>query len=242
MRNGKIVDRREFFWEDLPELMEPDESDETQTPPGASLDDRSPRIVDDSSTIENCNPERSMVGAPQMRQRLRGKRSEGSASQDVSNSDPDLRSLRQNNWRCYQVLGALKQLYIDQQYVPRTILVPVDFDDRETLAALLAERTGHRIEIVGSPAGREIAGRSRRAKCAAVVHTALPRARTFAQSDSGGARRRPHASGAAAAHRVLRHLAYSGRGNRCFAGGMGGRQDEQVSLSQIQGDDGTWRG
>jgi excinuclease ABC subunit C len=37
----------------------------------------------------------------------------------------------------------LKQLYIDQQYVPRTILVPVDFDDRETLAALLSERTGH---------------------------------------------------------------------------------------------------
>ncbi len=41
----------------------------------------------------------------------------------------------------------LKQLYIDQQYVPRSILVPVDFDDRETLAALLSERTGHRIEL-----------------------------------------------------------------------------------------------
>ena len=41
----------------------------------------------------------------------------------------------------------LKQLYIDQQYVPRSILVPVDFDDREALAALLTERTGHRIEI-----------------------------------------------------------------------------------------------
>src|SRR6202034_4950134 len=41
----------------------------------------------------------------------------------------------------------LKQLYIDQQYVPRSILVPVDFDDRETLAALLSERTGHKIEI-----------------------------------------------------------------------------------------------
>jgi excinuclease ABC subunit C len=41
----------------------------------------------------------------------------------------------------------LKQLYIDQHYVPRTILVPVDFDDRETLAALLTERTGHKIEI-----------------------------------------------------------------------------------------------
>jgi excinuclease ABC subunit C len=41
----------------------------------------------------------------------------------------------------------LKQLYIDQQYVPRSILVPTDFDDREALSALLTERTGHRIEI-----------------------------------------------------------------------------------------------
>jgi excinuclease ABC subunit C len=41
----------------------------------------------------------------------------------------------------------LKQLYIDQRYVPRSILVPADFDDREALAALLTERTGHRIEI-----------------------------------------------------------------------------------------------
>ncbi len=41
----------------------------------------------------------------------------------------------------------LKQLYIDQQYVPRSIYVPVDFADRATLATLLCERTGHKIEI-----------------------------------------------------------------------------------------------
>ncbi len=41
----------------------------------------------------------------------------------------------------------LKQLYIDQHYVPRAILVPADFDDRDTLATLLTERTGHKIEI-----------------------------------------------------------------------------------------------
>ncbi len=46
------------------------------------------------------------------------------------------------------MLGALlKQLYIDQHYVPRSIFVPADFDDREALSALLTERTGHRIEI-----------------------------------------------------------------------------------------------
>jgi excinuclease ABC subunit C len=41
----------------------------------------------------------------------------------------------------------LTQLYLDQPYVPRTILVPCDFPDRETLAALLSERARHRIEI-----------------------------------------------------------------------------------------------
>src|SRR5205814_1274022 len=30
---------------------------------------------------------------------------------------------------------------------PRSILVPVDFDDRETLATLLSERINHRVEI-----------------------------------------------------------------------------------------------
>jgi excinuclease ABC subunit C len=41
----------------------------------------------------------------------------------------------------------LKQLYIDQPYVPRTILIPVDFPDRETLATLLGERAKRRIEL-----------------------------------------------------------------------------------------------
>ena len=93
MRLGKIVDRREFFWEDLPELMEDREQEDSVR--------------------------RSQIGGHD-----RG-------------FDPG------------QVFSALlKQLYIDQQYVPRSILVPVDFDDRESLAALLAERTGRRVELV----------------------------------------------------------------------------------------------
>jgi excinuclease ABC subunit C len=42
----------------------------------------------------------------------------------------------------------LKQLYIDQQYVPRSIFLPVDFSDRATLANLLADQTKHRVEIM----------------------------------------------------------------------------------------------
>jgi excinuclease ABC subunit C len=42
----------------------------------------------------------------------------------------------------------LKQLYIDQQYVPRFIYVPVDFADRESLQDLLSEKREGRAEII----------------------------------------------------------------------------------------------
>jgi excinuclease ABC subunit C len=88
MRSGKIVDRREFFWEDLPELPEPGED-----------------AADSSETRD------AAFHAGQMFSSL------------------------------------LKQLYIDQHYVPRTILVPADFDDRETLADMLSERIDRRVEV-----------------------------------------------------------------------------------------------
>src|ERR1700683_2256381 len=98
MRNGKIVDRREFFWEDLPSMLD--------------------------VTTEQA-------------------RSEETTDQRNEQTESENRVFDAGN-----VFSALlKQLYIDQHYVPRSILVPVDFDDRETLSALLTERTGHRIEI-----------------------------------------------------------------------------------------------
>ena len=105
MRAGKIVDRREFFWDELPEFVEPENEKD------ALKDLSAPGL--DSETWESTN-----MSAPKQQ-------------------DP------------HQVLGALiKQIYIDQQYVPRVILAPVDFDDREALADLLAERTGHRVELI----------------------------------------------------------------------------------------------
>jgi excinuclease ABC subunit C len=41
----------------------------------------------------------------------------------------------------------LKQLYVDQQYVPRFIYIPVDFEDREALAELLSAKSEARIHI-----------------------------------------------------------------------------------------------
>jgi excinuclease ABC subunit C len=99
MRGGKIVDRRDLFWEDLPELLQV-EDDHTENTPEAA------------HHAGAFNP-------------------------------PAFFS------------ALLKQLYIDQQYVPRSILVPVDFADREALCHLLAERTGHRVEIAAPQRGEK---------------------------------------------------------------------------------------
>jgi excinuclease ABC subunit C len=114
VRQGKIVDRREFFWEDLPELLE-------------------------SPAAESDNAEAEVVG-PGFSPDINAPATVGALAPAVDPAEP--------SFCAGQVFAALlKQLYIDQHYVPRSILVPVDFPDRETLATLLTTRAGHRIEI-----------------------------------------------------------------------------------------------
>jgi excinuclease ABC subunit C len=118
VRAGKIVDRREFFWEDLPDLLE------TPTPESAEMEE--PEALYQGTTLV----------VPQMQQNESG----ALAPEGIQSPEPQ--------FHAGPVFSALlKQLYIDQHYVPRSILVPVDFDDREALAALLTERTGHRIDL-----------------------------------------------------------------------------------------------
>lgn len=82
MRGGRVLDRREFFWE--------------EAPVSALLELADGRIEFDPGTM----------------------------------------------------LSALvKQIYLDQQYVPRSIYLPVDFEDRETVEEALSEGIGHRVEI-----------------------------------------------------------------------------------------------
>ncbi len=108
IRNGRIVDRREFFWEDLPEFPE-------------------------------------VQGADASRPEASG------AEGDIHSSAPDAQveaSARVETFAPSIFFSALlKQLYIDQQYVPRNIYVPVDFSDRAPLVELLCEHTGHKVEI-----------------------------------------------------------------------------------------------
>src|SRR6202047_2671131 len=91
MRGGKIVDRREFFWEELPEVPELDSSE--------------------------------------------------------AKSDSGSQSFGEAFDASFFFSALLKQVYIDQQYMPRTVYIPVDFADRDTLKALLTERAQHKVEL-----------------------------------------------------------------------------------------------
>jgi excinuclease ABC subunit C len=102
MRSGKIVDRREMFWEELPELI-------------------------DETGAEEAGEE----------QRL------GASEANVEFSAAAFFS------------SLLKQIYLGNAYVPRTVLVPVDFADRTVLGELLTERTGHRIEVLAPQRGEK---------------------------------------------------------------------------------------
>lgn len=86
MRGGRVIDRREFFWEDLPDFEVVREEHDTvrngfQFEPGAFFS------------------------------------------------------------------ALLKQIYLDQLYVPHTIYVPVDFEEREIMQELLSDK-GRKISIL----------------------------------------------------------------------------------------------
>jgi excinuclease ABC subunit C len=46
------------------------------------------------------------------------------------------------------VTSLLRQLYLESDYLPRMIHVPEDFEDRQLLEEMFAEKSGHRVEIV----------------------------------------------------------------------------------------------
>jgi excinuclease ABC subunit C len=119
MREGKIVDKRDFFWEDLPDLLfgvpEPEQDEVSVEPtPGISLKEQSEPAADSVNAVPQ-------TGEP--------------FSPAVFFS------------------AFLKQLYLDQPYVPRTILVPLEFPDRVALASALSEQSGRKVEILAPQRG-----------------------------------------------------------------------------------------
>ena len=106
-------------------------------------------------------------------------------------------------------------------YVPRSILVPVDFADRDALCHLLASAPGTRRDRRSAARRKALARRPRRPEREAKLRPALPRAAAHPEGDPGVAAGHPHASRAAPPHRVLRHLAHPGRGDGRLHGGVG---------------------
>ncbi|HEV2352046.1 MAG TPA: excinuclease ABC subunit UvrC [Terriglobia bacterium] len=81
----------------------------------------------------------------------------------------------------------LKQIYLDQQYLPEEIHIPADFDDREVLEELLSEKRGQRLHIVTPQRGRkrallELAAKNARHSFERRFRVLKPRAREVLES------------------------------------------------------------
>jgi excinuclease ABC subunit C len=129
MRGGKIVDRRDFFWEELPEFLS-----ETLNELTAAKEEEqaTPRVEPDPS-----------VSAPEIEEEIPVVQYAPVSELGGAFSPAEFFS------------ALLKQLYLDQSYIPRSILVPVEFPDRAVLAEVLTERTGKRIEILAPQRGEK---------------------------------------------------------------------------------------
>ncbi|MGI4830150.1 MAG: excinuclease ABC subunit UvrC [Janthinobacterium lividum] len=155
MRSGKIVDRRDLFWEDLPLFEDaltasPQEEDleatdleaEPRLEPNPAVP--APRIIADTDESDQHSVLTSPfdAGDPEL-------------GIDADCAVPEAQSPEAKP--CFSPAAffsaLLKQLYLDQNYVPKHIYVPVDFPDRAVLADLLRERSGHKIEIAAPQRG-----------------------------------------------------------------------------------------
>jgi excinuclease ABC subunit C len=172
MRSGKIVDRRDMFWEDLPEFE--DETSASLAEENADATDLvnephlepnpnfpAPEVIADSEESDQHSvlaspfdeqfskgPENSVCGLSSGQASLTNSTA-GAASAGPWTLDPGPSSFSPSAF----FSALLKQLYLDQAYVPRHIYVPVDFPDRQLLADALRERCGYKIEIAAPQRG-----------------------------------------------------------------------------------------
>jgi excinuclease ABC subunit C len=118
LRGGKMVDRREFFWEDLPEFSSVEEFCHSE------------RSEEPTQHAGKAVPSGNVDGADESRGASAGKER---GPQDDKAVDDSF-----NPGKFFSAL--LKQLYIGQPYVPRNLYIPVDFEDRSELEDLLSEQ------------------------------------------------------------------------------------------------------
>jgi excinuclease ABC subunit C len=141
MRGGRVLDRREFFWEDLPEFetvpnhVGADGHVRLAEQGSASTEDKhrstrkgtaSSRAEESSSGDDGTSETRALPG-PDVEESSTGRTPTSAPTQPQFDPAEFFSSL-------------LKQLYIGQPYVPRNVYVPVDFEDRDMLEELLSEQ------------------------------------------------------------------------------------------------------
>ena len=81
----------------------------------------------------------------------------------------------------------LKQIYLDQQYIPSEIHVPVDFEDREVLEEFLSEKRGRKVEIHTPQRGQKKAMLGLvETNAKHSFHAALPRPEAVLEGYPGG--------------------------------------------------------
>src|ERR1700694_3737108 len=116
MRGGKVLDRREFFWEELPEFA-PEYGGETGAP---------------ARQGEQSWPATPAPDHTDLRKE---------AQPDAQLRTGDSARLSTDLFHPGEFFSALlKQLYLGQPYVPRNIYVPVDLEDRMELEEALSEQ------------------------------------------------------------------------------------------------------
>jgi len=119
MRSGRVLDRREFFWEDMPEFAA--HTGATGVSPIA--EEATVRLANATTHV---GTDASSVQAEQSSARFSGDSNPG---EDQPDFDPGA-----------FFSAFLAQLYLGQPYVPRCIYVPTNFEDREMLEELLSEQ------------------------------------------------------------------------------------------------------
>ena len=129
MRAGKMVDRREFFWEELPEFG----VDDAKTSADHVAADAFVRPDEQNSPAQPAETQDVMEGTASSTSLV----TDGQGR--PSPTEPE--NVPAAGFHPGEFFSALlKQLYIGQPYVPRNLYVPVDFEDRQELEDLLSDQ------------------------------------------------------------------------------------------------------
>ena len=128
----------------------------------------------------------------------------------------------------------LKQIYLDQQYIPGEIHVPVEFEDHDALEELLSEKRNRRVEIRTPQRGQKkalmgLVETNAKHSFDARFRVLKPSSRAI-QEALQDALNLPRSAGA---HRMLRHLPHPGHRQGGQHGGVGRGADEEGRLPQI---------